>query len=56
MLIGANSRTVAAAVDAKIDDIRRTLRRTGLKMRSTDRVVDATITTVTTNPPRGRCW
>ena len=55
MLIGANSRTVAAAVDAKIDDIRRTLPpdiaiKTVLNRTE---LVDATIATVTTNLAEG---
>ena len=59
MLIGANSRTVAAAVDAKIEDIRRTLppdiavktvlNRTAAGRRH-DRHGRARIS------PRARCW
>ena len=55
MLIGANSRTVAAAVDAKIEDIRRTLPpdiavKTVLNRTE---LVDATIATVSTNLAEG---
>jgi len=55
MLIGANSRTVAAAVDAKIGDIRRTLPpdiavKTVLNRTE---LVDATIATVSTNLAEG---
>ncbi len=55
MLIGANSRAVAAAVDAKIGDIRRTLPpdiavKTVLNRTE---LVDATIATVTTNLAEG---
>jgi heavy metal efflux system protein len=55
MLIGANSRTVAAAVDAKIDDIRRTLPPDiALKtVLNRTQLVDATIATVTTNLSEG---
>ena len=51
MLIGANSRTVAAAVDAKIDDIRRTLPPDIVLKTVLNRtqLVDATIATVATN-------
>ena len=55
MLIGANSRTVAAAVDAKIEDIRRSLPpdiavKTVLNRTE---LVDATIATVSTNLAEG---
>ena len=55
MLIGANSRTVAAAVDAKIDDVRRTLPPDiALKtVLNRTELVDATIVTVTTNLAEG---
>jgi heavy metal efflux system protein len=55
MLIGANSRTVATAVDAKIDDIRRTLPPDiALKtVLNRTQLVDATIATVTTNLAEG---
>jgi heavy metal efflux system protein len=55
MLIGANSRTVATAVDAKIDDIRRTLPPDiALKtVLNRTQLVDATIATVTTNLSEG---
>jgi heavy metal efflux system protein len=55
MLIGANSRTVAAAVDAKIDDIRRTLPPDIALKTVLDRtqLVDATIVTVATNLSEG---
>ena len=55
MLIGANSRTVAAAVDAKIDEIRRTLPPdVALKtVLNRTQLVDATIATVATNLAEG---
>jgi cobalt-zinc-cadmium resistance protein CzcA len=55
MLIGANSRTVAAAVDAKIDEIRRTLPADIALKTVLDRtqLVDATIATVATNLAEG---
>ena len=55
MLIGANSRTVAAAVDAKIADIRRTLPPDIAIKTVLDRteLVDATIDTVSTNLAEG---
>ena len=55
MLIGANSRTVAAAVDAKIVDIRRTLPPDIAVKTVLDRteLVDATIATVSTNLAEG---
>ena len=55
MLIGANSRTVAAAVDAKIVDIRRTLPPDIAIKTVLDRteLVDATIATVSTNLAEG---
>jgi heavy metal efflux system protein len=55
MRIGANSRTVAAAVDAKIADIRRTLPPDiALKtVLNRTQLVDATIATVTTNLSEG---
>ena len=55
MLIGANSRTVAAAVDAKIEDIRRTLPPDIAVKTVLDRteLVDATIATVSTNLAEG---
>src|SRR5262245_3619523 len=55
MRIGANSRTVAAAVDAKIADIRRTLPPDiALKtVLNRTELVDATIATVTTNLAEG---
>ena len=55
MLIGANSRTVAAAVDAKIEDIRRTLPPDIALKTVLDRteLVDATIATVATNLAEG---
>jgi cobalt-zinc-cadmium resistance protein CzcA len=55
MLIGSNSRTVAAAVDAKIDDIRRTLPPNIVLKTVLNRtqLVDATIATVTTNLTEG---
>ena len=51
MLIGANSRAVAAAVDTKIDEIRRTLPPDIVLKTVLNRtqLVDATIATVTTN-------
>ena len=55
MLIGANSRTVAAAVDAKIDEVRRTLPPDiALKtVLNRTQLVDATIATVATNLAEG---
>jgi heavy metal efflux system protein len=55
MLIGANSRTVAAAVDAKIGDIRRTLPPDIVLKTVLNRtqLVDATIATVATNLTEG---
>lgn len=55
MLIGANSRTVAAAVDAKIDEVRRTLPPDIALKTVLDRtqLVDATIATVATNLTEG---
>jgi len=55
MLIGANSRIVAAAVDAKIDDIRRTLPPDIVLKTVLNRtqLVDATIATVATNLTEG---
>jgi cobalt-zinc-cadmium resistance protein CzcA len=55
MLIGANSRTVAAAVEAKVDDIRRTLPPDIVLKTVLNRtqLVDATIATVTTNLTEG---
>ena len=55
MLIGANSRTVAAAVDAKMQDINRTLP-PGVEARTVlnrTLLVDATINTVVTNLTEG---
>ncbi|MBN8960982.1 MAG: CusA/CzcA family heavy metal efflux RND transporter [Rhizobiales bacterium] len=55
MLVGSNSRTVAALVDAKIDDIRRLLP-DGIEIKTLlDRteLVDATIVTVSTNLGEG---
>jgi cobalt-zinc-cadmium resistance protein CzcA len=55
MLLGANSRTVAAAVDARLDEVRRSLppdvRAKTVLDRS--RLVDATIRTVATNLAEG---
>jgi cobalt-zinc-cadmium resistance protein CzcA len=51
MLIGSNSRTVAAAVDAKIDQVRRTLP-AGIELKTVlnrTQLVDATVRTVVTN-------
>ena len=55
MLIGANSRAVAAAVDAKIDEVRRTLPPDiALKtVLNRTQLVDATIATVATNLSEG---
>jgi heavy metal efflux system protein len=55
MLIGANSRTVAATVDAKLDDIRRTLPPDIVLKTVLNRtqLVDATIATVATNLSEG---
>ena len=55
MLIGANSRTVAAAVDAKVDQIRGTLPPdVALKtVLNRTQLVDATIATVATNLSEG---
>jgi cobalt-zinc-cadmium resistance protein CzcA len=55
MLIGSNSRTVAAAVDAKIDQVRRTLP-TGIEIKTVlnrTQLVDATVRTVATNLGEG---
>jgi heavy metal efflux system protein len=55
MLIGSNSRTVAAAVDAKIDQVRRTLP-VGIEIQTVlnrTQLVDATIRTVATNLGEG---
>ena len=55
MLIGSNSRTVAAAVDARLDQVRRTLP-PGIEIRTVlDRtqLVDSTIETVATNLGEG---
>jgi heavy metal efflux system protein len=51
MLVGGNSRTVAAAVDAKIDEINRTLP-PGIRVQTVlnrTQLVDATVRTVATN-------
>jgi heavy metal efflux system protein len=55
MLIGANSRTVAAAVDAKMAKIRKTLPPgiTAKTVLNRTQLVDATIATVTTNLVEG---
>jgi cobalt-zinc-cadmium resistance protein CzcA len=55
MRIGANSRSVAAAVDAKIDEVRRTLPPdiTLKTVLNRTQLVDATIATVTTNLSEG---
>jgi len=55
MLIGSNSRTVAAAVDAKIDQVRRTLP-AGIELKTVlnrTQLVDATVKTVATNLGEG---
>ncbi len=55
MLIGSNSRTVAAAVDAKMQDIRRTLP-AGVTVETVlnrTQLVDATVSTVTKNLGEG---
>jgi heavy metal efflux system protein len=55
MLIGRNSRTVAAAVDAKIDQVRRTLP-AGIELKTVlnrTQLVDATVRTVATNLSEG---
>jgi heavy metal efflux system protein len=55
MLIGSNSRTVAAAVDAKIDQVRRTLP-AGIELKTVlnrTQLVDATVRTVATNLGEG---
>ncbi|CAN5144086.1 hypothetical protein BH10PSE10_BH10PSE10_07350 [soil metagenome] len=55
MLVGGNSRTVAAAVDAKMQDIRRTLP-AGVRVETVlnrTQLVDATITTVAKNLGEG---
>ena len=55
MLIGGNSRTVAAAVDAKIKEVNRSLP-PGIAARTVlnrTQLVDATITTVATNLAEG---
>ncbi len=59
MLIGGNSRTVAAAADAKIREINRTLP-PAIRIRTVlnrTELVDATVRTVATNLAGGRgCW
>ncbi len=55
MLIGSNSRTVAAAVDARIEQVRRTLP-AGIEIQTVlnrTQLVDATVTTVATNLGEG---
>ncbi len=55
MLIGSNSRTVAVAVDAKIDQVRRTLP-AGIELKTAlnrTQLVDATVRTVATNLAEG---
>ena len=55
LLIGSNSRTVAAAVDAKIDQVRRTLP-AGIELKTAlnrTQLVDATVRTVATNLVEG---
>jgi heavy metal efflux system protein len=55
MLIGSNSRTVAAAVDAKIEQVRRTLP-AGIELKTVlnrTQLVDATVRTVVTNLGEG---
>jgi cobalt-zinc-cadmium resistance protein CzcA len=55
MLIGSNSRTVATAVDAKIDQVRRTLP-AGIEIKTVlnrTELVDATVRTVATNLGEG---
>ena len=55
LLIGSNSRTVAAAVDAKIDQVRRTLP-SGIELKTAlnrTQLVDATVRTVATNLVEG---
>jgi cobalt-zinc-cadmium resistance protein CzcA len=55
MLIGSNSRNVAAAVDAKIDQVRRTLP-AGIELKTVlnrTQLVDATVRTVATNLGEG---
>jgi cobalt-zinc-cadmium resistance protein CzcA len=55
MLIGSNSRTVAAGVDAKIDQVRRTLP-AGIELKTVlnrTQLVDATVRTVATNLSEG---
>lgn len=55
MLVGSNSRTVAAAVDAKINDVRRLLP-DGIEIKTLlnrTELVDATITTVASNLGEG---
>jgi cobalt-zinc-cadmium resistance protein CzcA len=55
MLIGSNSRTVAVAVDAKIDQVRRTLP-AGIELKTVlnrTQLVDATVRTVATNLSEG---
>jgi cobalt-zinc-cadmium resistance protein CzcA len=55
MLIGSNSRTVAAAVDAKIDQVRRTLP-AGIEIKTAlnrTQLVDSTVRTVATNLGEG---
>ena len=55
MLVGSNSRTVAAAVDARIDQVRRTLP-AGIEVKTVlnrTQLVDSTIETVATNLGEG---
>ena len=55
MLVGSNSRTVAAAVDAKIEQVRRTLPR-GIEIQTVlnrTQLVDSTVKTVGTNLGEG---
>src|SRR5882762_1557638 len=55
MLIGSNSRTVAAAVDAKIEQVRRTLP-AGIEIQTVlnrTQLVDSTVSTVATNLGEG---
>jgi heavy metal efflux system protein len=55
MLIGSNSRTVAAAVDAKIEQVRRTLP-AGIEIQTVlnrTQLVDSTVSTVATNLAEG---
>ncbi|MGH8579504.1 MAG: efflux RND transporter permease subunit [Gammaproteobacteria bacterium] len=58
MRIGENSRSVAAAVDAKLDAIRETLP-PDIQVKTVlnrSKLVDATIKTVRNNRPEGRLW